>query len=209
MNSTTIHLVDKPDLSQATFMLGHTTIGEKSPNKLKLSLANYCFGGGHFSSRLMSKIRTTRGKTYGISSQPHFITDRGIFSISTTTRNEGAGEVLQNILEEYRTFVENGIAESELEGAKRFFIGHTAFELEGVGNVMDKILWLRSNERDNEYIERFDELVAGVSTSEVNSFLHDDFASDSFAIVAVGKRRDIEAQLTDIAPVETVHFRRA
>ncbi len=208
VSSKIIHLIDKPDLSQATLMIGHPTIGEKNPGKLKLSLANYSFGGGHFSSRLMSRIRTSSGKTYGISSQSQFLTNRGIFSISTTTRSEGAGEVLENILEEYREFVKNGITEAELEGAKKFFIGHTAFELEGVGNVMDKILWLRFNERNNEYIENFGELVDGVSTDEVNAFLRNDFACDHFTMIVVGKRRDIEAQLSGIAPVEAVHFRR-
>jgi zinc protease len=203
-----VRLIDKQDLSQVSFIVGHPVCGELDPMRNELALANYILGGGNFSSRLMAHIRSQEGKTYGISSQLSCSRNYGIFSIATSTQNSKAGEMLKSIMEVYRTFAEHGVTGEELEKAKKFALGNMAFQLEGIVNVAEKLLWLREFGRDLSYIERFDERINGTTLQGVNAAIRKYLASPHFAITAVGKKEEIQGILAGYGPVETLNFRR-
>jgi zinc protease len=202
-----IRLIDKPDLTQATLVIGHACPGERNPEKNALLLANHILGGGNFSSRLMARLRSEAGKTYGISSQLNTETDFGAFMISTSTQNRELGTVLAGILEEYRRFCSDGVTDAELEKAKRFAIGHMAFQLEGIGNVVDKLLWLRFYGRPNSYIEKFEELISSIDLAAVNDAIRRYLSPEDLIITAVGKKSEIEKQLKVFGAVKNYHFR--
>jgi|WetSurMetagenome_2_1015567.scaffolds.fasta_scaffold00008_37 zinc protease len=207
LTANRIRLVDKKDLTQVSFILGHPCLSEIDPLRNELALANYVLGGGNFSSRLMAYIRSGEGKTYGISSQLACGREYGIFSIATSTQNGQAREMLASIREVYRTFGEKGISQEELDKAKRFVTGSMAFQLEGIVNVAEKILWLRQFGRESSYLERFHERIASISLESVNDAVSRYLRSPAFAIVAVGRKEDISPILAELGPVKTVDSR--
>ena len=79
-------LVDKPDLTQSFFRLGHAGIGVAHPQRDATRVLNYVLGGGGFSSRLMAVVRAKGGKTYGISSHFSSASDDGAFFVASFTR---------------------------------------------------------------------------------------------------------------------------
>jgi zinc protease len=202
-----VRLVNKSDLTQTSLAVGHASPGEKCPGKNALLLANHVFGGGNFSSRLMTRIRTADGKTYGISSQLLSETDFGAFMITTSTRNMELAGVLTCIVEEYRRFCSKGVTADELEKAKQFAIGNMAFQLEGIGNVVDKLLWLRFYGRQNAYIERFEETITAIDVATVNDAIRTYLSPENLIIVAVGKKTEIELQLKPFGVAKNYHFR--
>lgn len=205
---TQIRLIDKPELSQTTIMLGANTIGELHPDKPALSLGNYILGGGNFSSRLMNRVRSEIGKTYGIGSQLSCGKEWGLITISTTTQTHQLKDVLtavQSVLEE--TF-QNGVTQEELQKAKQFLLGHMAFELEGIHNVAEKLLWLHFYERDISYIERFGDLLKSIDVHAVNDALNNHFRRGGYFITAVGNKKEIEGQLSDFGDIHIRNHRR-
>ncbi|MBN1127727.1 MAG: insulinase family protein [Chitinispirillaceae bacterium] len=205
--NTVVRLVHKPDLTQTTVALGHAAPGERCADKNALLLANHIFGGGTFSSRLMNRIRTADGKTYGVSSQLLSETDFGAFLITTSTQNRQLAGVMKSIIEEYRKFCAEGVTADELEKAKQFAIGNMAFQLEGIGNVVDKLLWLRFYGRPNSYIETFDELISSIDSAQVNNAVCRYLSPDRLVIIAVGKADEAAPQLETFGNVKKVHFR--
>ncbi|MFP4416376.1 MAG: M16 family metallopeptidase [Chitinispirillaceae bacterium] len=206
-DSAPIRLVDKPDLSQTTIMLGAKTIGELHPDKLALSMGNYILGGGNFSSRLMNRVRSEIGKTYGIGSQLSCSREWGLFSISTTTQNRQLKEVLSVIHTVLEDLFENGVTDDELQKAKQFFIGHMAFELEGIHNVADKLLWLRFYGREKEYIEGYASRLAALTAKDINNALRNHYKHQQYATVAVGNRKEIESQLGGFGDLQLRGYR--
>lgn len=206
-NSATLRLVNKPDVTQVSLAIGHSSPGEQCPEKNALLLGNHIFGGGNFSSRLMTRIRTADGKTYGISSQLLTETEFGTFLITTSTRNAELKGVLTSILEEYRRFCTDGVTADELEKAKQFAIGNMAFQLEGIGNIVDKLLWLRFYGRENGYIERFEELISAIDVAAVNNAIKKHLSPENLVIVAVGKKAEVLPQLESFGTVRQFHFR--
>jgi zinc protease len=206
-SKSAVRLVHKPDLTQASLAIGHAAPGEKCAEKNALLLANHIFGAGNFSSRLMTRIRTADGKTYGISSQLLTETDFGAFLITTSTQNSQMQGVLKSIIEEYRRFCSDGVTTEELEKAKRFAIGNMAFQLEGIGNLVDKLLWLRFYGRPNSYIENFGEIISAIDVNEVNRAIRKHLSPDNLVIVAVGKKDEIQAQLETFGEVKLFNYR--
>jgi len=207
LDSTRIRIVDKPDISQVSLILGHPVAGELDEKRNELALANYVMGGGNFSSRLMAHIRSKEGKTYGISSQISCNRDFGVFSIATSTQNSQAKSMLESIMTVYRDVASHGVTADELAKAKQFAIGNMAFQLEGIVNVTDKLFWLRQFGRGVSYIQNFNDMVDALSLDSVNAAIRSYLSSPYFAIVAVGKKDAVKTMLATYGPVRTMHFR--
>jgi zinc protease len=199
-----IRLINKPEYTQTTILMGHKGINELHGDKVPLAVANYILGGGNFSSRLMAEIRSATGQTYGINSQLSCLKYYGIFTISTSTQNHQLKSVLTSIIDVYKEYVKNGPTENEIEKAKQFASGNMAFELEGLSNVIEKLLWLRFFKRENSYLEQYESILLPVSKERVLDALQKQFRSDNFVIIAVGKRNEIQSQLENFG--EVAHY---
>ncbi len=207
LESTRVRIVEKNDLSQTTLIIGQPTIGELDPRRSALSIGNYILGGGSFSSRLMKRIRSEAGQTYGVSSQLYCGKESGVFMISTTTQSHQLAEVIKAVQEEFAAMMREGITEDELDKARQFAIGHLAFELEGMANVADKLLWLRHNGRDNSFIERFGERIGALSARDINEAMQACLHGSRFVYCAVGKKDEIAPVLESVGPVRIVDSR--
>jgi zinc protease len=207
LSETKIRIVDKKDITQTSLIMGYPVPGELSPDHNALALANYLLGGGNFSSRLMERVRSDKGKTYGIGSQILCNHHCGMFMISTTTLSDQTAEVMKTILDVCRQFSADGVTEEELEKAKQFVIGNMAFQLEGIGNIADKLLWLKLYGRDTSYIEHFDEMVSSIRREDINEAIRSYLSSAHFALVAVGNNKQVRPQLADFGNIVTVNFR--
>jgi zinc protease len=204
-----IRIIDKKDITQAYLIVGHPVPGELAPDRSALALANYILGGGNFSSRLMERVRSKQGKTYGIGSQMICNRQCGLFLISTATQSSQTAEVLRTIFDVYREFSASGVTDEEIDKAKEFAKGNMAFQLEGIGNVAEKLLWLKLFGREKSYIERFDEMISSVSKDAVNAAIRAYLSSEHFAMVVVARSKDIRSQMEGFGKVTEMHFRAA
>jgi len=207
VSKVAFRLVDKHDTTQTTLVLGHAMPGENSKDRSVLALANYILGAGNFSSRLMTSIRSKVGRTYGISSQIAAERVFGAFTISTTTQNGQLRAMIDAILEQFRDFCTNGVLEKELDNAKKFAIGNMAFQVEGIGNIAEKLMWLRFYGYSDSYIEDFDQRIGSITLDQINKAVREYFSVDKLIIVAVGKKAEIADQLKGLGPFAEYHFR--
>ncbi|MBN1307243.1 MAG: insulinase family protein [Chitinispirillaceae bacterium] len=202
-----VRFVEKNDLTQISLVVGQSAPGEFDERRNRIALANYVLGAGNFSSRLMTRIRSGAGKTYGIVS--HIAAERrfGALSIATSTQNRQLEEVLSALLHEFGLFYSDGITADELEKAKRFAIGNMAFQLEGITNLVEKILWLRFYRHTVEYIERFDEMIRAITIESVNDAIRSCFDPEKLIIVGVGKRSEVLSQLSRFGTPKRFHYK--
>jgi zinc protease len=155
----------------------------------------------------MSRIRSADGRTYGISSQIASERYFGAFLIQTSTQNSQVSTVIRSILDAYREFVENGVEQQELENAKKFAIGNMAFQLEGIGNIAEKLLWLRFYDRADSYIENFDSMINRITLEGINETIRTCFFPENVIIAVAGCKAQIYKQLKEFGPVSVFHYR--
>lgn len=203
-----VQLIDKPDLTQATLLIGHPVVGELSEERNALALANYILGGGNFSSRLMAQIRSKLGKTYGISSQTSFGRLQGTFAISTATQSAQLTEMLQAIFSVYSQFSSQGVSAEELLKAQQYTIGSISFQLEGIGAVAEKLLWLAMYNRPRSYLEEFAAMINAITLRRINEVIERNFGCEYPAFVVVGNKSQTISQLSCFGRVECESFRK-
>jgi len=205
--ASALRFVEKNDLTQVSMLVGQSTPGELHPDRNKIALANYILGAGNFSSRLMNRIRSDAGRTYSISS--HITAERyfGALSIATSTQNRQLSEVLHAIIEEFRRFCTDGITLAELDTVKKFAIGNMAFQLEGLTNYVEKLLWLTFYHRSVEYIETFDTMINSITLESVNEAVRSTFNPEKLIVVAVGNKKETLAQLAKFGVVKEYHYK--
>jgi zinc protease len=125
-----IYLVDRPELTQSEIRLGHLGLPRHHPDFFPVRLVNYILGGGGFSSRLMSRIRSDLGLTYGIRSRFHFRRAPGPFTVATFTPAANTAQVVGEIVEVMREVRQNGVTAQELAEAQSYYVGHFPLGLE-------------------------------------------------------------------------------
>ena len=134
-----ILLIDKPDLTQSFFTLGHTGIRIADPRRDAVLAMNYTLGGGGFSSRLMKTVRSKGGKTYGISSRFASATHDGAFYISTFTRLKETVATLTLVQQELQRFRTSPPSADELAAAKGKIAGGYAIRFQTGGQLASAI----------------------------------------------------------------------
>ena len=132
---TRILLVDRPDLTQATIVLGHAGIKHADPRWYAVTLMNYVLGGSDFSSRLMTEVRSKRGLTYGIGSSFGASLYQGAFRVSAATKNETVWDALLASVNEIRRMQTEGPTHGELDKAKGYYAGSYPFSLQAAAGI--------------------------------------------------------------------------
>ena len=131
-----VYLLDRPDLTQSEIRVGHLGLPRAHPDYFSLKLVNYILGEGGFSSRLMARIRSDLGFTYGIRSSFSFRRAPGPFIVSTFTPAENTAQVVKEIRTVLTEVHQNGVTDQELAEAQSFYVGHFPLGLEtsrGIG----------------------------------------------------------------------------
>ena len=95
-------------MTQSQIRLGHIGISHAHPDYIPFEVMNYILGGGGFSSRLMQKIRSELGYTYGIHSSLEPRKYPGPFTISTFTPTDITFSCVREIFSVIRSFLEQG-----------------------------------------------------------------------------------------------------
>lgn len=172
-----ILLLYKDDLKQAQVRLGHVAIKRSNPDYLKLKVATTILGGA-FSSRLVDEIREKRGLTYSISSSFNPGYFNGPFLISSSTRNEKAGELVFETQNLVKDFVEKGITSEELEMAVGYLKGTFPSLIETSEGLAFNILNLEYYGVSDQYLRDYVKNLESYSKSDINkaikTYIHPD-----------------------------------
>jgi zinc protease len=195
LNGTRMLLVDRPDLTQATIVLGHGGIRHADPHWYAVTLMNYALGGSDFSSRLMTEVRAKRGLTYGIGSTFGSSLYRGAFRVSAATKNENVWDALLATVNEIRRMQADGPTQTELDKAKGYYAGSYPFSLQTAAGVAAALVGAEQHGLGDGYVRDLPLRLAAVDQAEAKAAAHDFLFPDTLLVVIVGKGDAIEPQL--------------
>ena len=133
-------LVNKPDLTQSFFTLGHAGVHRDHKDRDAVVTMNYTLGGGGFSSRLMKVVRSEGGKTYGVRSSFSMSEHDGSFSVSTFTRNKELVNTVGLVRKELVRFLEKPPTADELKAAKGKIAGGFAIRFQTSSALVSRLL---------------------------------------------------------------------
>jgi zinc protease len=199
-----IYLIDRPALTQSEIRLGHLGLPRQHPDFFPLRLVNYVLGGGGFSSRLMARIRSEKGYTYGINSQFHFRRAPGPFIISTFTPAEHTADVIQEVKEVMTGIKQEGILAEELADAQNYFVGSFPMGLETPSGLARQLVNIDLHNLELDYLRHYRDRIRAVSQAETQACAEAHLHPESLVMLVLGPAAVCRQELEKLGPVTLV-----
>lgn len=208
-NKPGIYLVDR-DISQANISMSAPFVKRPHPDYYPAAVASFILGGGSFSSRLMSSVRSDNGLAYSIySTVDNDYRDQGLVTIALQTKVESAAQALELIKKETLRLAQEPPTEAELAQAKKTLI-------ESLPSLFDSpastsVLFAKGEllgKKDSHYIDYVKEIEA-VTAKQVSEMIAKYFDPAKMTISIVGpasKLADVGAFTT--VPLDSLDFRK-
>jgi len=199
-----IFLKDKPGLTQSEIRLGHLGLPRSHPDYFPLKLVNYVLGEGGFSSRLMTRIRSELGCTYGIRSHFNFRRAPGPFIISTFTPAANTALVVKEIAAVVEEVRNNGITAQELAEAQSYYVGHFPLGLETPRGLSRQVISLDLYDLGTDYLKRYCSQVKGVSLEDAARAAREHLHPEALVTLVLGPATQCAPDLEKEGPVKAV-----
>jgi len=156
------------------------------PDFIPTFVANYIFGGGGFSARLMTEVRDKRGLTYGISTQQ--VDFRGAAIIMGTVQSEKSkiGTALDVTKSEMARFASGGATEKELADAKTYLTGSFPLTLDSNAKIARTLNGFQRVGLAPDYVDKRNALIQTVTLREVNAMAKKYYDPERLVVVVAG-----------------------
>ncbi|MBT8470235.1 MAG: insulinase family protein, partial [Deltaproteobacteria bacterium] len=160
-------IVDKPERTQTQLYIG--TLGARTRDRklFPLIVSNTAFGGT-FSGPLMQEVRAVRGWSYSAHSRLLHAKQKEAWYMSTAPAAEYSADCAALQLNLLERWVDRGIKKSQLSFAQRWLINSHCFDRDTPSKRLDTRLDVELLGIPRSYVEKYDELVAGVSLQNAN-----------------------------------------
>ncbi len=187
-------LVDKPDATQAYFMMGAPGYAVGDKVTAEATVMNTLFGG-RFTSWMVTELRIKRGLTYNARSFFQTWAAGGLFSASSYTQNSKIGEMLDIVYGLLKKGTAEGFSPEEIESARNYILGQFPPTLEADASKAGAYARLAFYGLGFDY---YDKYLAGIGTAgvtAVNRAAARFLPSEGYVLVVVGRAADIKPQL--------------
>jgi len=196
--SARIVLRNKKALEQVQICLGVPAPPITDENRFATLILNTVLGGG-MSSRLFQTIREERGLAYSIYSDLSPYRDAGNLCVYAGTSANKALEVIDLVLDEFRSLKETPISAEELTRAKDQVKGNILLGLESsnsrMANLARQEMYFHQFFSAEEIIARVDEVDAGHVQTMAQRLFH----PDSIAVTLLGRLDGVKLNRTRLA----------
>lgn len=132
-------VVVKKDTKQAFVYFGsplHVEVDDTDGYKSRVAI--YILGTGGFGSRLMEEIRVKRGLAYSVYARAEVNKSNSHLTGYLQTKLETGKEALTLVKAEFKKFVNEGVTQSELDGAKDFLLGSDPLRTETLSQRLSR-----------------------------------------------------------------------
>jgi len=189
-----LYLVHKEDVNQGRVSLGHLGARLGNPDRYALQIMNDILGGGGFTSRIMSRVRSDEGLAYsagtGFSFGVHY---EGTFRAFFQSRSEAVARATAIVLEEVERIRNEPVSEEELATSKASFIESFTRNFASAGQIAGLFASFELQGRDFDYLNTYRDKMAAVTAEDVMRVAAEYLHPDRLVILAVGNVDDMLA----------------
>jgi len=173
-------------IPQSVVSFGGPGIKRDDPDWYSAYVMNYIFGGGGFSSRLMSEVRVKRGLAYGVGTGlvPH--RHAGAIEGEVATRNDKLAASLEIIKQEMRRMADSDVSAAELGAAKTYLNGAFPLQMASTSSIASLLDVVQREHLGIDYFDRRPALIGKVSAADVRRIAGRLLDPDAMTFVVVG-----------------------
>lgn len=205
-----VFLVDR-DLAQSVIVLAHATNVRLAddPRYFSAMIGNSILGGGGFSSRILSRVRTEEGFAYSATSlwttpSRH----EGIIAATTRTRPESTAAAIEVILETMEGLTVEAPAAEEVSRTIEQFVNGFVFSFDSPSQVVARQMFYLAQGLPADWLDIFWAGVQQVEPDDVLRVFGEELHPERMTILVVGNADVLEPALSRFGPVERIELER-
>lgn len=210
-----VYVVNKEDVNQGRLRIGHLGYKLGNPDEFPLRVGNDILGGGGFTARMMKKIRSDEGLTYGAYSSLSFPTTMpGTFEASLQTKSSTVAYSAQLVFDLIRSMIDGTVTDEELSTSKTSFIETFPRRFENPRQVVELYAADELLGRPHSYWTDYRQHVRAVDAAAIQDAFKRDIHPDKMIVLIVGNIADImaahpehAAKITDFGPITELPLR--
>ena len=199
-----IYFVAKDDVTQANISMVHGGIERNNPDYPALQVMNEIFSGG-FSGRLMQRLRSERGLTYGVGGGVGANWDYpGVFRVQMSTKSETALESVEALRGEVKRLINDPVTEAEISLAKESILNAYVFTMDTRDKALQQRVLLEFYGFPADYFTKYPSFVQQVTAEDVQRVAKKYVNPDQLAVLVVGKESGFEKPLSTLGTVTPI-----
>ncbi len=192
------------DINQANIRFGHLLMTDENPDQYAFEIMNFALGGGGFSSRMMSQVRTTAGLAYSVGSYPVYRQLMGLHFSYCVTKAESLSKTLQMMFDVINEVRNNGITAEEMELAKESTINGYIFGFDTPSKLVNAYARNELRGFPKDKIKTDLEKYQAVTLEKCNQVAKFYLNTDDIVIVITGNKGLFDKPLDTFGPVTDV-----
>lgn len=199
-----VYFIPKDDVTQANIAMLHPSIDRTHPDYYAVVVMNEIFSGG-FSGRLMQKLRSERGLTYGVGGGISAPWDYpGMFRVQMATKSSTTLEAIDALKSEVGRLVSEPVTAEELAQAKESILNAFVFTMDTREKALNQQVLLEFYGFPSDYYVKYPARIGAVTADDISRAAGAHIHPDRLAVLVVGKEADFEKPLNTLGTVTSI-----
>lgn len=187
-----VYRVEK-DIPQGKVEIGLRGLKRDDPDQYAVAVMNDILGGGGFTSRIMSRVRSDEGLAYGAGSRfASGVYYPGTFTATFASKNRTVALATKIIMEEFEKIKSGLVSDEEMKTAKATFVETFPRFFESRQAMIGLFIGDEWTGRDPGYWQAYRDNINKVTKEDVQRVAKKYLTPENMAILVVGKWSEIE-----------------
>ena len=187
-----VYTVNKADVNQGRVSIGHVGAMRDNPDFYALTIMSDILGGGGFTSRITSRVRSDEGLAYSAGSNYGFGTyNPGVFRASFQSKNPTTTQALDIVVEEINRMRTTKVTAEELETAKNFLVEVFPRNFATASQVAGVFAQDEFTKRAPDYWATYRDRIRAVTADDVLRVAQKYLQPDKLVVLVVGNIDEI------------------
>jgi predicted Zn-dependent peptidase len=185
-NNVGVFHIEK-DLNQTSIWMGHLGLTRTNPDLFPVNVMNYILGGGSFTSRMMSEVRSNRGLAYSVQTLFRRRTLRGPFLAVCGTKSSSTIQAIELMRTLMETIRQEPVTDTELDNAKNAIINSFVFAYTSNAQIAEQEMIIDYYGYPPDFLKTYTDNIAKVTKEDVLRVAQHYLHPERLTIVTVGK----------------------
>lgn len=187
-----VYVVNKPDVNQGRVSIGHMGGLRDNPDSYAIEIMNDILGGGGFTSRITSRVRSDEGLAYSAGSSYGLgVYYPGVFRAAFQSKNPTTSQAINIIMEEINRLRTSKVTAEELETAKNSAIEFFPRIFATAGQIAGTFAQDEYTKRPADYWTTYRDRIRAVTTDDVQRVAQKYLEPDKLVVLVVGNIDEI------------------
>ena len=194
-------------IPQSLIFMGHLGPRRHQAQLLAGKMMNHILGGGGFSSRLTTEIRTNRGLAYFAGSQLYEAKDRGLFVAFTGSKTKTTGIALKTMLQIVKDMHKKpSISAQELQLTRASFLNRFIFKFRSSAQIVYRRMEYDYLGYPQNYLEKYKKRLLTIKRVDLEKAAKRFIFPKQFVIVVVGWDPGFDLPLKTFGKVKSIQL---